>query len=373
MKPPRRRSRVVGVSVFLLVLSRVTPAASAQEQLPLLTENPGSVEFACPAWTPPVPPAPDAAREARTLASEADEALVLGDLERAQAFLGRALDLDGGAPDLLYRHARVLEAQGARAEAIDQFCRALAAGIGTEDIGDAQHRLDSLTALDRPNLSPTAIAAFDRGVSLAQAGQPTGAALAFEAAVREEPEWAPAVYNAGVVNAQRGERFKAMEQLRRYLALAPDAPDAVAVSRTIGRWEAEATSVSTRRLPDPGATLALGLFLPGTGQFYSGRPWPGVGVLAAAAGAIATGLLVREVTVRCVGSTEPGGSCPPDQVVGRRTSRPHLGLALGVAAGVSAIGAVEAFLRARSARGDRGTFLASLSGDDVVLLSIGVP
>jgi hypothetical protein len=95
--------------------------------------------------------------------------------------------------------------------------------------------------------------------------------------------------------------------------------------------------------------------------------------LAVAAGAIATGLLVREVTVRCVGTTQPGGRCPPEQVVGRSSRRPHLGLALGVAAGVSAIGAIEAFFRARGARGEGPTFLASLSGDEVVLLSIGAP
>jgi tetratricopeptide (TPR) repeat protein len=298
--------------------------------------------------------------------------LVLGDLDRAESFLSRALDLDGAAPDLLYRHARVLESQGARADAIDQLCRALGVGTGAEDIGDAQHRLDSLIALDRPALSPSAIAAFDRGVAMAEQGQTAGAAAAFEAAVREEPNWAPAAYNAGVVYAQRGERAKAMEQLRRYLALAPGAPDAVAVSRAIGRWEAEATTNTNRGLPDPGATLALGLFLPGTGQFYSGRPWPGVGVLAVAVGSIATGLLVREVSVRCVGTAQPSGSCPPDQVVGRSTRRPHLGLAIGVAAAVTAIGAVEAFFRAKDARGG-STFVTARSGNDLVLLSIGAP
>jgi tetratricopeptide (TPR) repeat protein len=322
----------------------------------------------------PAPAAPEAAQEARTLASEANEAIVLGDMDRAQSFLERALELDGGAPELLYRHARVLEARGANEEAIEGFCRALTAGARAEDGSDAQARLDSLVAHDRPNLSPNAVAAFDRGVSMARLGQATAAEAAFETAIQEEPDWAPAVYNSAVISAQLGDRQKAVEQLRRYLALAPGAPDAVEVSRAIGRWEAEAEveASADQRLPDPGAALALGMFLPGTGQFYSGRPWPGVGVLAVATGALATGLLVREVRVRCIGTSQ-GGSCPPEQVVGRQTRRPHMGLALAVAAGVTAAGALEAFFRVRSRRARPPTMVASAAQGDVILYSVSVP
>ncbi|MGE0160401.1 MAG: tetratricopeptide repeat protein [Gemmatimonadales bacterium] len=364
---PRRHSRFAARAAAALVVCGVPRTGSAQD-LPLLTEYPGSEAFACPAWTVPEAAAPEAAQEARALASEANEALVLGELDRAEAFLGRALDLDGGSPELLYRRARVLEERGARGEAIDAFCRALAAGSGTEDVSDAQHRLDSLVALDRPTLSPTAVAAFDRGVSMAQAGRAAAAEAAFETAIREEPAWAPPVYNSALVSAERGNRDKAIERLRQYLELDPEAPNAVAVSRAIGRWEATPDS----RLPDPGATLALGLFLPGTGQFYSGRPWPGVGVLAVAAGALATGFLVQEVRVRCVGA-ETSGSCPPGQVVGRETRRPHMGLALAVAAGVTVAGAIEAFLGARSAREGSPSMFASASNGDVILYSVRAP
>jgi len=364
---PELRSRWMIVAAVLLTLARGSQEGGAQE-LPLREQYPGSEQFACPAWSAPAPATPEAAREARALASEASDALVLGELDRAESFLARALELDPGGADLLYRHARVLEAREDRAGAISGFCRALASGSGTEEVSDALARLESLVELDRPQLPPDAVAAFDRGVSMARMERYAAAEAAFETALREQPDWAPAVYNVGVVSALRGDRDKAVEHLRRYLTLAPAAPDVADVSRTIGRWEV----ATNERLPDPGATLALGMFLPGTGQFYSGRTWPGVGVLAAATGAVAAGFLVREVRVRCVGAAESGGSCPPEQVVGRQTSRPHLGLALAVAAGVTIGGAVEAFLRARSDRGSPA-FVASASGGDIILYSMRAP
>ena len=120
------------------------------------------------------------------------------------------------------------------------------------------------------------------------------------------------------------------------------------------------------------AFLQGGVFLPGTGQFYSGRTWPGVGVLAVAAGAVATGLLVREVRVRCVGTAQAGESCPPEQVVGRQTTRPHMGLALAVAASATVAGALEAFFRVRSER-QAPSLVASASNGDVILYSMRVP
>jgi tetratricopeptide (TPR) repeat protein len=366
MRAQERRSGWCTVAVVLLIAQR----ADAQE-LPLREDYPGSAEFACPAWSSPAPPAEDAARDARALASAANEALVLGDLDRAQTLLNRALELDGGSADLLYRYARVQEARGDRGEAITGFCRALAAGSGADDVSDAQVRLDSLVALDRATLSPGAVAAFERGVSMAEMERFAAAEAAFETALREQPDWPPAVYNAGVMSARRGDRSKAAEQLRRYQTLAPEAPDVAEVSRAIGRWEGSADDRA--RLPDPGTTLALGMVLPGTGQFYSGRTWTGVGVLAVATSAIAAGLLMKEVRVRCVGPAESGGSCPSDQVVGRETRRPHMGLALGVAAGVTVAGALEAFFRARSARDGASGFLAMTSNGDIILYSVTAP
>lgn len=359
-------------SRWIAVVGATCMLASAREartqELPLLERYPGSEAFACEPWSAPSPSDPEAAQEARALASEANEALVLGDLARAESFLTRALELDEGSSELLYRHGRVLEARGERAQAITAFCRALAAGAGADDASDAQVRLDSLVALDRPQLSPNAVAAFERGVSMARLGRIASAEAAFETAVREDPDWAPAAYNAGVMSAARGDRTKAADHLRRYLALAPGAPDVADVSRTLGRWEA---SVDQRALPDPNATLALGMFLPGTGQFYSGRTWPGVGVLAVATGALATGFLVREVRVRCVGTSQPGESCPPDQVVGRQTRRPHMALAIAVAASATVAGALEAFFQVRSSR-QRPAGLVASNGD-IILYSMSAP
>src|SRR5690606_33664086 len=106
----------MAVAAFLILAVPRTPVA-AEQDLPLRESYPGAEPFACPPWSAPTPAEPEAAREARALASQANEALVLGDLGRAESFLERALELDPGSAELLYRRARVLEAGGERAAA----------------------------------------------------------------------------------------------------------------------------------------------------------------------------------------------------------------------------------------------------------------
>jgi hypothetical protein len=94
----------------------------------------------------------------------------------------------------------------------------------------------------------------------------------------------------------------------------------------------------------------LGVVFPGMGHYYSGRSLGGTLVLAAAGAAVATGVLFKTVTVRCLNPSVGGGDCPPGDVVGEETSRPYLVPALGAAAAVTVVAAVEAFVRARGRR-----------------------
>jgi hypothetical protein len=86
------------------------------------------------------------------------------------------------------------------------------------------------------------------------------------------------------------------------------------------------------------------------GQFYSGRALGGVSVLALAGGAVAAGFLIEEVTVRCLDQVPSGQECPPNRIIDQTTDKPFLAASLGVAAVVTVVGAVEAFIKAKRMR-----------------------
>ncbi|MGM0669711.1 MAG: hypothetical protein ACQET1_08325 [Gemmatimonadota bacterium] len=69
-----------------------------------------------------------------------------------------------------------------------------------------------------------------------------------------------------------------------------------------------------------------------------------------AAGAVAAGFLVEEVSVKCVGAVASGEDCPPDRVVGEESDTPYIVHGLAAAGAVALVGAVESFFRARGRR-----------------------
>jgi len=108
------------------------------------------------------------------------------------------------------------------------------------------------------------------------------------------------------------------------------------------------------------------------GQFYSGRALGGFTVLALAGGAAAAGFLIKEIEVQCLANVPPGGDCPTEQIRDEVTTTPYLAPALGAAAAVAVIGAVEAYVKARrrqsspeAAAGDPGTRSARLAAPTV--------
>ena len=95
------------------------------------------------------------------------------------------------------------------------------------------------------------------------------------------------------------------------------------------------------------------------GQFYSDREVGGFTVLSLAGGALAAGFLIEEVEVECLVTIGAGQDCPAGQVFRENVDRPYLGPALGVAAGVALIGAIEAFVKARGRAAEGGPLTSS--------------
>jgi tetratricopeptide (TPR) repeat protein len=331
--------------VLILAALSVAGGPLAAQDLPLKLNYPQSGPYVCPASDDAARPSIEAVAQASQLGSDASQADILGDLERARDLLARAVQVDPTSASLAYRYARVLETLGEREAAIAQLCRVVDLAANAEEFSDAPGRINALHAAGQPDLTDEAIEAFRLGVFQAGNGQLERAAASLATATTEAPQWADAAYNRGAVLSRLGQREEAADELRRYLELNPDAPDVIAVSRHIGELQGSGAR------PSAGATLTLGVLVPGMGQIYSGRPQAGLAVLALAGGAAAAGFLVREVTTQCLVNETTFTECPAGQVYLEESDRPYLMPALGVAAAATLIGAVEAFVKARRPSG----------------------
>jgi len=337
--PNRGRTPPTAGLCLLLALAGLSPA-SAQE-LSLKRHVPGSDTIACPPISVPGRPGAEEQAEANRLASGADQAQILGDPERAREFMARAVELDPSSAELAYRYGRILEDLREIDQAIYQFCRALALGSRQQGIGDARPRLEALARGRDPAVPPEASSAFLNGLLQADLRQFPAAVRAFDAAVRLAPDWADALFNRGVVRSRMGDAEGAAADLQQYLALRPDAEDAILVSRRIGQLQI------TAPVQSPTTTLTLGLLLPGMGQFYNGRAMGGMTVLALAGGAAAAGFLVEKITVKCVGPVPSGGTCPPERLISETSDKPYLAYGLVAAGAVTFLGALEAYFKTR--------------------------
>lgn len=210
-------------------------------------------------------------------------------------------------------------------------------------------------------------------------------AVALDPSIRLDP----AVHAPSRVRAFEDARDQAVAQWRMFAAQAEERADTIEARR---QWEAisealpgdpEAEAALARiapRLPpvtadpiavdtaappvvaanvrrySPGQALMLGMVVPGMGEVYSGRTVRGLVVLGAAAGAIATGLMVERVTVDCL-IIPINGQCPLDQVADERVERPYLAAGIGAAAAFTLLGAIDAYFgaRAHNARVDSST------------------
>lgn len=371
--PPRtvstRRSGPLGGALLAAVVWCVSPA-SGQELLPLQRDYPGSGPYQCPTALPASEPSPEIEARANQLASEANQAMVLGDLERAEVLLGQAVQLNRRSADLAYRHARVLEQLGTVEPAMEEFCRAIDLDVAALGVFDARDRIDSLAESIREQIPVAAHNAFREGVLAADDSLYFSAIESFTTALEAAPDWPPPLYNRAVVYERVGQVREALADFRAFLDTDPNLRDAVfvLVSERIGELEGAASVVP----PNPMGAFALGL-IPGMGHFYTGRPVVGTLTLTAAGGAIAAGLLFRKVTTLCLDTVGAGGACPDDQVVDESTERPYLTYALGAAAAVTVVAAVEALWKARQRRAEAEALLGPLSDDADSGLTLELP
>jgi len=331
--PPKGRScvgTVLGSALLLCMaaLVRVTPTGAQEpplaQGLPLKVEVPG--EAACPPLPAPPEPTPDERAQAAQIGSTASQALLLGDPGRARDLLREATALDPTSADLAYRYGRSLEDMGETDAALAAYCRMLSLDAPEADAADAEVRIDVLRPVGLV-VSEEAVSAFEAGLLEVDQGLLEVAVEEFGRAAGMAPDWPEASYNQGVVLARVGRREEARVALRRYLELAPDAPDAIAVSERIG--ELQVVTVNPE-LPSPGAAFAVGL-VPGMGQVYTGRPGVGLGFMAVGGSHLAAALLYDR------------GIQPPFKTPG-----------LIIAGTTTLVSAIDALLFAKRARGGPG-------------------
>lgn len=354
--------RAILLSTFVCLstlVCGVSPLA-AQDSLQLQRDYPGSAPFECPSPATLPEPSPQQRAQAGQMASEADNAVVLGDYERAQELLGRASELDPTTGVVAYGHARVLETLGRTEEAMLEYCRTIALGTDAASLEDAEARLDALDEDLRAGISATARERFADGLAQASTARYPQAVAAFTSALVERPDWPEALYNRAVVLERMGLTQESLADYRRYLELRPDEvdPQMSQVAQRIGMLEG-LESIPT---PSPGNTLALGMLFPGMGQYYSNRGVSGSIILGTAVTALAAGLTYQEVTVRCLRDVSSGEDCAPGDVVDETTDRPLLLPSLGVVAAVTLGGAIEAWIQARRRRAEQDREAAPITG-----------
>jgi len=225
-------------------------------------------------------------------------------------------------------------ALGDRARATDSFARAV--------------RTEPPLRLDPAVHSPARVAAFEEA-KLEVVREWRTTALQADAAGNEEEAmrlWRT-LLSAVPEDAQAASRVDAIRDAQRLRAdIAVVRADSA--SRTAARGTAEPNLPVEPEQYSPGQAFAMGLVVPGLGQFYAGRGLRGAVALAGAGVAIAAGYLTQRVDVNC--RTEPvNNRCAPADVLDENTRRPYLAAGVAAAAGIALAGAFDAMISARRA------------------------
>lgn len=358
----RGRLLVCGALSMSSVIARAQ--SSAPRDLLKRTALPATARATCPPAVAAHAPTAEQRRQARDLAERGQQSAILGDSVSARDQLRQAARLDPTDPDLAYRLARANETSGAGEDAVKEYCRFITLAPSAPEAAEARGKV---ALLARPTLTSQAQAAeqtFRAAIAAYERGQMAVAEAGFNAAIRSQPDWADAYYDRALVLILRGEREGALRDLEQYLRLKPNADDRALV---VARVDA-----LRRGTASPASALAMGLVIPGAGQFYTGRPVRGLFSLAAAGGALAIGLQqsTKTITVQQT-ATDPFGN-PYTYTTSRlKTERPNLVLGAVLAGGITIGGAIEAFVFAHSAR-DAGTHLAISVTPNGTALAVGL-
>lgn len=355
-----------GAALTIVLLALLSGAAPADAQeIRLLRAAPG-------VWDGCVPlQAEDTARstlaqrqEADRLAAAATQSAILGDNTAALEHLQRAAVLDPTSADISYHLARTLQELGRSAEALVAYCRYATLAGDASDIAEVHERIRTLSATTVPE---SAARAFQTGVAHFDERRLREAEIAFGQAMAAAPSWNAPVYNRAVVRLALNRRSAAAGDLQTYLDLAGDPEYARPLAAVVGGSQAAGP-----RSYNAGGALLAGLVVPGLGHFTTDRPAIGALVMGTAAGAIVVGLAAQRLKVDCL-SPPVDGQCPPDDVLRERTERPYLLPAIGVAAAVGVLGAIDAYSGARRRNrqlgGSTRTGALDVAGSAVLALS----
>lgn len=276
---------------------------------------------------------------ARRLAESGADAALLGDVGAAREQFERAAALNPRAPDITYQLARLHEEAGDGAAARRELCRYLTLAPSAADSSDATRRLAALGD-DTPRApNENADVQYRTGVAYAARSDFASAARSFAAAGVAAPDWSDAHVGHAAALVAMGNHAAAMVPLRRAYALRPDPADRAMTERQL--------RVLERARLSPTNALALGV-IPGGGQFYGDRPFLGALVLATAAGGGVLTVLGEDV-LRTFVATDANGF--EYEYVLEVREYPQRNLGIGIAAGATLLGAIEAFAHASRARG----------------------
>src|SRR5687768_6594812 len=342
--------------IVAALLGLIPPALSAQE-LRLKREPPRVAWPGCPAIAKPAAVPSAQRQEAERLATSATEASILGDNTAALDLLVRAAARDPSSERIAYRLARTLEVLERRADAVAEYCRYLALAPAASDAPEARGRIAALTDAGGFAVPAAAADAFATAIAHYDAGRLTDADAALTTALAVAPEWSDALYDRGVVRLALNLDDAAADDLRRYLELNPGSRDFGDVLRALR---------ATRNAPaapyNPTTALATGLLVPGLGHFTTGRPVRGLVFLGGAAGAVTAGMLLQRTHVDCL-APPVLGECPDAFVRSRSTERPYLIPAIGAAAVLGVLGALDAFRGAKQ-RNEQAAEVIRVGGRD---------
>lgn len=331
-------SRVPAALLLSAIALAMHVGDGAGQTLPLQRDVPEIRWGGCPAPVQALPVDSARAAQAERLGAEATQASILGDNDAAYALLEQAVALDPGSATLTYRLARTAEESGRNERGVELYCRYLALAPGSQDSPEVRQRLEALTTPAGFAVPAAGADAFRKGLEAYDAQRYAEADQAFGEAVAAAPDWGAARYNRGVARLAQGLLDPAAADFRRYLQQTPDAPEFDRIIDLLGSARVPAARATRSGF----GTFATGLLLPGLGHLTTGRTGRGLLVMGTAAAALATGFLVEEVEVRCLG-VPVDGVCPDDQVLGEESSRPLLVPGVAAALAVGLIGAIDAW------------------------------
>ncbi len=222
--------------------------------------------------------------------------------------------------------------------------------------------------------------------ALVQRGQ-QAAILGDRAAEREQlrqaaildPADSDLAYQLARAHEGAGAPADAATEYCRFLALAPNAPEAAEARERIAILAADVgerpsvvateprsqPTVAAPALPaagrapavtrlSPSRALSIGLVVPGGGQFYAGRPVRGVLTLGGAAIALTYGLTERRgLTSVQETALDPFGNPYSYTTTRETTSRPYLAPGLAAAGAIAVASAIDAFNYSRRTNDER--------------------